>query len=72
MSNRIIHTRFGPYYGVVAVVLFPCTQYTRYVNTNYDELVKEYDFLGSNEATVEPFEKAKKYDAVFVQKKLTL
>lgn len=46
--------------------------YNRYVNTNYDELVKEYTFLGSNEAMVEPFEKDKKYDAVFVQKKLTL
>lgn len=43
--------------------------YTRYVNTNYDELEKGYTFLGGNQDTVEPFEKDKKYDAVLVMKK---
>lgn len=45
--------------------------YTRYVNKNYDELIKEYTFLGGNEDAVEPFEKDKKYDTVFVYKKIT-
>jgi len=43
--------------------------YTQYVNTNYDELAIDYNFLGGNEDTVEQFEKGKKYDTVFVSKK---
>lgn len=43
--------------------------YTRYVNNNYDELIKEYSFLGGNEEAIESFEKDKKYDSVFVYKK---
>ncbi|WP_139298240.1 DUF6934 family protein [Pedobacter hartonius] len=44
--------------------------YSRYVSSNYDELVKEYAFFGANNDMVEPFEKHKKYDTVFVQKNI--
>jgi len=43
--------------------------YMRYVNLNHNELIKEYEFIGAQEDTIEPFEKDKKYDTVFLLKK---
>lgn len=43
--------------------------YIKYVNINYDELIKEYLFLGGDADTIGPFEKGKKYDSVFIYKK---
>jgi hypothetical protein len=46
--------------------------YTSYVSSNYDMLVKEYIFYGVTDDLTESFQKHKKYDSVFIQKKVFL
>ncbi len=43
--------------------------YLAYVNLNFDTLIKEYNFFGGIDETIEVYEKNKKYKTVFVSKK---
>ena len=46
--------------------------YTSYVSSNYYMLIKDYTFFGVIDDVTESFEKHKKYDTVFIQKKVFL
>lgn len=43
--------------------------YSGYVSDNYYQLQEDFDFFGSQDGIVEPFERYKRYDIVFIQKK---